>query len=70
MNKATLSRGLIYIAGIGAGGLALAGLADFDPATFELDIHPFNVREAVLTAITTGGNILAGIAVWRGWGKK
>ena len=36
-----IGRLLIYLAGIGAGGLALAGYADFDTATWMLDIHPF-----------------------------
>ena len=64
----TKSRGLIYIAGIAAGALALAGYADFDAETWMLDIHPFNLREFILTGVTTGGNALAAIAVWRGWG--
>lgn len=63
-------RGLLYIAGLGAGILALAGYADFDSATWMLDIHPFNLREFVLTGVTTGGNALAAIAVWRGWGRR
>ena len=33
-----IGRLLIYLAGIGAGGLALAGYADFDTATWMLDI--------------------------------
>lgn len=69
MNPA-LGRGLIYILGIAAGGLALAGYATFDPQTFVLDISPFDVREFVLTATTTGGNALAALAVWRGWGGR
>ncbi len=63
-------RGAIYIAGLVCGGLALAGLADFDPQTWELDIHPFNVKEALLTGVTTVGNALAALAVFRGWGGK
>lgn len=63
-------RGLIYIAGLIAGGLALAGYADFDPETWMLDIKPFNLREFLLTGVTTAGNALAAVAVWRGWGRK
>lgn len=66
----TFGRGLIYILGLGAGGLALAGYAEFDSATWVLDIKPFNLREFALTATTTGGNALAALAVWRGWGRK
>ncbi len=66
----TKGRGLLYIAGLAAGALALAGYADFDAATWTLDIHPFNLKEFLLTGMTTAGNALAAIAVWRGWGKK
>lgn len=65
-----IGRLLIYLAGIGAGGLALAGYAYFDTATWMLDIHPFNIREFLLIGVTTSGNILAGLAVWRGWKRK
>ncbi len=66
----TKGRGLIYIAGLVCGGLALAGYADFDRETWTLTIYPFNVKEAVLTAVSWGGNGLAALAVIRGWGKK
>ena len=66
----TTGRGLYYLLALGAGGLALAGYATFDPETWMLDISPFDVREFVLTATATGGNALAALAVWRGWGKK
>jgi len=65
-----ISRFGIYIAGLAAGALALAGYADFDSQTWVLDIAPFNLREFVLTATATVGNGLAAIAVARGWGKK
>ena len=66
----TASRLVLYLAGLGAGALALAGYADFDSATWTLDIHPFNLREFLLTGATTAGNIVASLAVWRGWGRK
>ncbi len=66
----TKGRGLIYLAGLACGVLALSGYADFDRETWMLDIHPFNVKEFVLTAGTTVGNALAALAVWRGWGRK
>ena len=60
----------LYIIGLGAGGLAHAGYADFDPATWMLDIHPFDLREFVLTGAATIGNAVAALAVWKGWGRK
>ena len=66
----TKSRGLFYLLALGAGGLALSGYADFDPQTWMLDIHPFNLKEFALTGMTTAGNALAGLAVWRKWGVK
>ena len=60
----------IYIAGLAAGGMALAGYASFDPQTWVLDIAPFNLREFVLTATATVGNCLAAVAVVSGWRKK
>ena len=61
---------VIYLAGLIAGGLALAGYADFDASTWVLDIRPFNLREFVLTGATTAGNVLASLAVWRKWGAR
>lgn len=66
----TKRRGLFYFLALGAGGLALSGYADFDPQTWTLDIHPFNLKEFVLTGMTTAGNALAALAVWRRWGQK
>lgn len=68
--KMTKSRGLLYVIAAGAGFLALAGYADFDPQTWVIDIHPFNLKEFVLTSATTAGNALAALAVWRKWGQK
>lgn len=42
---AWIARFGIYVVGLFAGGLALAGYADFDPKTWVLDIHAFGVRE-------------------------
>ena len=66
----TAGRGAIYLAGLAAGVLALSGYATFDSETWVLDIHPFNLREFMLTGATTAGNALAAIAVMRGWGRK
>jgi len=64
------TRALVYLVGLGAGGLALAGYADFNAETWMLDIHPFDVREFVLTGAATVGNFVAAVAVWKGWGRK
>ena len=66
----TGSRFLIYLAGLAAGGLALSGYATFDAQTWMLDIAPFNLREFILTSVTTAGNGLAALALWRKWGRK
>ena len=62
-----LGRFGIYIAGLAAGGMALAGYADFDAQTWVLDIAPFNLREFILTGVAMIGNGLAAIALARGW---
>ncbi len=65
-----MARQGLYLIGILAGGMALAGYATFDPQTWMLDIQPFNLREFVLTGAATSGNVLAALAVWRRWGRK
>jgi len=65
-----ISRFGIYIVALLAGGLALAGYAEFNPETWVLDISPFDVREFTLTAATTVGNALAAVAAWRGWARR
>ena len=66
----TKSRGLLYIAGLAAGALALAGYADFDSATGAFDLHPINLYDVMTTGLQTAGNALAALAVWKGWGRK
>jgi hypothetical protein len=66
----TLARGLVYLACLAASGLAMVGLADFDFATGQLDIHPFNLYAAMGA---TGGVVssgLASLALLKGWGRK
>jgi len=67
---ANLSRFLLYLLGLGAGGLALAGYASFDPETWMLDVHPFDLREFALTSVATVGNGLAALAWVKGWKRK
>lgn len=75
LNAPSKGRGIFYVIAACAGVLALAGYADFDAtACFTggdctFDLKPFDVREFALTCVTTGGNLLAGLAVWRRWGK-
>jgi hypothetical protein len=66
----TKGRGWFYIIGLIAGGVALAGYADFDAATGSFDLHPINLYDVMTTGLQTAGNALAALAVWRGWGRK
>lgn len=66
----TPMRAFLYVLGLIAGGLSLAGYASFDADTWVIDIAPFNLREAALTAVQTVGNGLAFLAVWRKWGVR
>ena len=63
-------RGLTYVATFIASILAMLGVADFDPATGHLAIHPFNLYSAVgaLAGLSSSG--LAWLALIRGWGRK
>lgn len=74
MNAASLTRLVIYalgiLGGLGATYAASQGWATFDPATGALDIKPFNLNALIATIVATGGNLLAAIALWRGWGRK
>jgi hypothetical protein len=60
----------IYLGGIVAGILAMAGYGEFDPATWIFDLYPFSVKEAILTLSMMTGNALAAFAFWRGWKGK
>jgi len=66
----TAIRWLIYLAGIGATGLQLAQLGAWDSASMTFDLYPFRVDDAVRAAVSGSGNLLAMVAVWRGWGIK
>lgn len=70
MTAWTLGRGAIYLLGLAAGGLALAGYATFDAETWMLDISPFDLKKFVLTIAATVGNGVAALAVWKKWGRK
>ena len=66
----TAIRWLIYLAGIGAAGLQIAQLGSWDSTTMMFDLYPFRVDDAIRAAVSGGGNLLAMVAVWRGWGRK
>lgn len=65
-----LVRGLTYAAALAASALALAGLADFNPTTGHLEIHPFNLYAAVASAAGLVSSAIAGLALIKGWGRK
>jgi hypothetical protein len=69
MNLAAFTRLAVYLAGLAASLLALAGYAQYDHATGELDILPFNLSVVVTWAITAVSSALSATALLRGWGK-
>lgn len=66
----TIIRLLTYLAGLGASGLALYGMADFDPATGAFDLHPINLYAAIGAAGGVVSSALASLAVIGKWGRK
>jgi hypothetical protein len=66
----TVIRLLTYLSGLAASGLALYGLADFDPATGMLDLHPIDLYGFIGAAGGVLSSGLAAISVWKGWGRK
>lgn len=73
MNGLSATRLAVYALGLAAGAgatwAAAQGLVTYDPQTGTLDVLPFNVNAAVASAVSAAANLLAGIALWRGWGK-
>ena len=67
---AWIARFALYLAGLAAGFFVLIGLADFDTGTWMLDIHPFNLREFVLSLVATVSSGTAAVATWKGWHRK
>lgn len=59
-----------YIACLGASGLALSGLADFDAATGTFDLHPIDLYGAIGAAGGVISSALASLALIKGWGRK
>ncbi len=65
-----LVRGLTYVAALVASALALFGVADFNPATGDLTIHPFNLYAAIGAMAGVVSSALASLALIKGWGRK
>lgn len=65
-----LVRGLTYVAALAASVLALLGVADFNPATGDLVIHPFNLYAAAGAFAGLVSSALASLALFKGWGRK
>jgi hypothetical protein len=66
----TLTRAIVYLAALVASGLALAGMADFDPATGTFDLAPFNLYAAAGAIAGAVSSALAFVAVVFKWGRK
>lgn len=66
----TLVRGLTYVALLLASLLAFLGLAEFNPTTGMLKIHPFNAYGAAAALSGIISSALATLALIRGWGRK
>lgn len=70
MNKWDVARGSVYGAVLIGSGLAMANLADFNMATGDLDIRPFNLYGFMAAAGGAVSSALAGVALLFRWGKK
>ncbi len=74
MNTTSKARGAVYLLGAIFSGVALwlaaNGFATYDIATGELDVLPFNVMQVVTQAVSWAGNVLALVAVWKGWRSR
>jgi len=65
-----LARGAVYLGALAVSGLAMAGLADFNPATGDVAIHPFNLYAFAGGSGGVASSALALVALWRGWGAR
>lgn len=61
---------VVYLAGLGGAALAVAGFADFDPATGDLAIHPFNLYAMTGAAGGALSSLVATVAWLKGWRGK
>lgn len=65
-----LARAAVYLGALAVSGLAMAGLADFNPATGDVAIHPFNLYTLAGGGGGVASSTLALFALWRGWGSR
>lgn len=64
----SLVRGLTYVAMLAASVLAFLGLAEFDPTSGMLTIHPFNAYGAAAAVAGVISSGLATLSLIKGWG--
>lgn len=68
-----MGRFSVYLTGalaLGATLLAAFGWGTYDPATGLFDLHPIDVRAAAGMIVGAVANLVAALAVLRGWGRK
>jgi hypothetical protein len=78
MNLASLFRGTLYSGGFLASLSVAMQYVSFDPIACALgaeggcilDVSPFDVKVALTATFTMVTNAVAGLALWRGWGRK
>ena len=73
MTKPATTRAAVYTAallGFAATVATAFGYGTFDPATGMFDLAPFDVKALAAFIVTGAGNLLALIAVLRGWASK
>lgn len=67
LSLAGFARMLMYLAGMGAVGLSIAGYGTFDNETWMFDLYPFAVDNLVKSLVSGAGNLLALVALMKGW---
>ena len=70
MNATSTLRWMIYIGGAGASILSIAQLGAWDAANLTFDLYPFRVDDLARALVSGGGNLLAALALLRGWGAR
>lgn len=71
MTAPAILRWLIYLGGAGASLLSIAQFGAWDAANMTFDLYPFRVDDLARAIMSGGANLLAAVAVLRGWrGRK
>lgn len=71
MTAPAILRWLIYLGGAGASLLSIAQFGAWDAANMTFDLYPFRVDDLARAIMSGGANLLAALAVLRGWrGRK